>query len=110
MAQKKRVENILTALRIWYWATLDNRYKRSLALLRSNIRNSAERKHMLDILDRITYFIAVSKAIFEEMGEGFRGRRYAFDPGVSLNEEDVAIINNKFFWWMRKEGYYYFWR
>ena len=91
---KKRVENILTTMKIWYWATLDNCYERLLALLRLNIKNSAERKHMLDILDRITYFIAISKAIFEEMGEGFRGRRYAFDPGVSLNEEDVAIINS----------------
>lgn len=95
---KERIRRIINAYLMWRQLIADSCVRgfllkaegvaRTIALY--NISFSIARK----LIKKCNYLIAVSRAIPVEMGREWMDKVYALDPGVSLDEEDLILIQN----------------
>ncbi|MEM3186656.1 MAG: glycosyltransferase family 4 protein [Conexivisphaerales archaeon] len=94
-SDKRRREAITNAFRLWFNELYRDSYvgkfvrelRTRLELLLAHSRLTNELLKSYDVL------IAVSKAVFIEMGGKPLDRFYVMDPGVSLNEEDEKLMS-----------------
>ena len=106
---RKRFLNIMKATLLWRKLISDEPLKRALFELEAIIRSSAEaRLHKLRYertLRKYALVLGISKAIAAEMGGEWFDKVICFDPGVSLDSEDLEIIKNVRRRVERKEDY-----
>ncbi|MEM0002081.1 MAG: glycosyltransferase family 4 protein [Desulfurococcaceae archaeon] len=91
---KRRREQIVKAFELWYQELYaDGKLVGLIGKLRTRIELLvAWSRLMKNLLNSYDMLLAVSKAIVHEMGEEYSSRFYVLDPGVSLNPQDVELI------------------
>jgi glycosyltransferase involved in cell wall biosynthesis len=94
----KRFENILKALALWRKVRSDNAIK-NLAFeieLYTRMKSMAflQKLRYEKVLRRYKLVLGVTKATATEMGGEWVDRMYCFDPGVSLDDEDLEVIKS----------------
>jgi len=95
---RKRLLNILKAVLLWRELIGDAPSEKEILKIEAVIRSSAEerlsRLRYEGVLRRYKLVIGVSKAIAVEMGGEWLDKVTCLDPGVSLNEEDLEIMES----------------
>jgi glycosyltransferase involved in cell wall biosynthesis len=95
---RKRFLNIMRAVLLWRELGGGTTVEKSLFRIEAVTRRSVEewlgRLRYEETLRRYTLVLGVSKAIAAEMGGEWLGKVVCFDPGVSLDHEDMAIIRS----------------
>ncbi|MEM3960182.1 MAG: glycosyltransferase family 4 protein [Ignisphaera sp.] len=96
-SSKKRLYNILKDWVLWRTLVADNLWVKimlkSEAIVEFNVFHKLSFTRMNRLLRNYTTLIAVSKAIPYEMGGEWLDKIVSLDPGVSLDENDLSIIN-----------------
>jgi glycosyltransferase involved in cell wall biosynthesis len=95
---RKRFLNIMRAVLLWRELIGGTTVEKSLFRIEAVTRRSVEewlgRLRYEETLRRYTLVLGVSKAIAADMGGEWLGKVVCFDPGVSLDHEDMAIIRS----------------
>ncbi|MEM4868764.1 MAG: glycosyltransferase, partial [Ignisphaera sp.] len=94
---KERLNNIMKSHILWRKHTASSNLVELLStigtLAEYNIINTYMKKIYNHILHRYDVIMAVSRSIPYEMGSEWINKIYALDPGVSLDDEDLEIMN-----------------
>jgi glycosyltransferase involved in cell wall biosynthesis len=94
----KRSWNILKAVLLWRElrsSTLaENMLSKMEAVARNLSLNHLRRRRYEKVLRKYTLVLGVSKATAIEMGGEWLDRMVTLDPGVSLNDEDLEVIES----------------
>jgi len=92
----KRFKNILKALALWRKIRSDNAIKELTFEIELYTRmksiNFLQKLRYERVLRRYDLVVGVSRAIAVDMGGEWVDRMYCFDPGVSLDDEDLEVI------------------
>ena len=94
----KRVSNILKAITLWRMLQSSNVIERYLLKVEASTTikggHFIGKKRYEEILQGYTAVIGISKATAVEMGGAWPSKMIYFDPGVSLDEEDMETIRS----------------
>jgi glycosyltransferase involved in cell wall biosynthesis len=94
----KRASNILKAITLWRMLQSSNVIERYLLKVEASITikggHFIGKKRYEEILQGCTAIIGISKATAVEMGGAWSSKMIYFDPGVSLDEEDMGTIRS----------------
>ena len=95
---KKRLLNILKAVLLWRElrsSTLaEKMLSKAEAVARNLLLQHLSRRRYEKVLRKYTLVLGVSKATAVEMGGEWLDRMVTMDPGVSLNDEDLGVIES----------------
>lgn len=95
---RERLRNIMKSHILWRKYTMISDLVKSLStietILEYNVTNSVTERIHNHILQRYDIIMAVSRSIPYEMGGKWIDKVYAFNPGVSLDEEDLKTIES----------------
>jgi len=92
----RRFENILKALVLWRRTWSENTIKESVLEIGFYVRVKRiaflRKLRYERVLRRYDLVVGVSRAVAVDMGGEWVDRMYCFDPGVSLDDEDLEVI------------------
>jgi len=95
---RERFANIVKALTLWRKLTSNTPIEKLLleieTITRSSVEEYMRKLRYKKILKKYTAVLGISKAIAVEMGGEWMDRVYCFNPGVSLDEEDIKIAKS----------------
>jgi len=95
---RERFLDIVKASLLWRELIGGNHVERKLFEVEAIVRSSAEwyldRLRYEKVLGRYTLVLGVSKAVAAEMGGAWLDKVKCFDPGVSLDDEDLEVIRS----------------
>jgi len=94
-ASKRRLKALHQVTKIYYSYVYNGNYaKKIAAYICRNILDASYRYSIRNVLNRYDLVIGISRSIGVEMGLESSGKVYCMDPGVTLDEGDLKLIND----------------